>query len=125
MTQANRFSNSAMVAFSPWYVLPRIASVARRAVDDFLERRAVEKAAEIVDEQARDEAVALRVRAADMRQHDDALGSPERVLGGQRLLGEAVEHRARDLLGFRGGDQVVVLDQVAAAEIQQPRAGLH
>src|SRR5258708_8883887 len=102
MTQANRFSNSAMVAFSCLQVASTV-SVARRTVDDFLERRAVQEAAEIVDEQASHEPVALRVRAADMRQHDDALGAPERVIGGPRLLAGDVEHRAGDLLRLPGG----------------------
>src|SRR5436305_569626 len=82
-------------------------SIADAAIDDFLERGAVEEAAEIVDEQAGDEAVALRMRSADMRQHDDALGRPERMLGRQRLLAEHVEQSARDLLALHRGDQVV------------------
>ena len=45
---------------------------------------------------ARDELVALRVQAADMRQHDDALRAPERMLRRQRLLAEHIEHRAGD-----------------------------
>jgi hypothetical protein len=40
----------------------------------FLERLAVEEAAQVFDEQARDEPVALRMRPADVRQHDDSFG---------------------------------------------------
>src|ERR1700704_837324 len=105
MTQANRFSNSAMVVFSPVLSAAFDVSVPRRTVDDFLERRAIEEAAEIVPEQARDDLVALRMRAADMGQHDDTLGAPERMLGGQRLLAEDVEPGAGDLLALHGGDQ--------------------
>ena len=72
----------------------------RGAVHDFLQRIAIEEAAEIVDEQPRDEQVAPRVRAADMRQDDDVLGGPERMIGGQRLLAKYVQHRTGDLPAF-------------------------
>src|SRR5512139_982912 len=65
--------------------LPRRApSIARLAVHHLPQRLAVEEAGEIFSEQARNEPVAVRVGAADVRQHENALGGPERMLGGQR-----------------------------------------
>ena len=57
-------------------------SIAKFPIDDFSQRFAVEEARQVVDKQTRDELVALRVRAAEVRQDDDPLGRPERMLGG-------------------------------------------
>src|SRR4026209_19241 len=72
------------------------ALIPQLPVDDFPERPAVQEARQVVDEEARDELVALRVRAAEMRQHDDSLGRPEWMLGRKRLLAIDVEHGAGD-----------------------------
>src|SRR5262245_45069025 len=85
--------------------------IACLAVHHFLEGLAVKESAQIIDKEARNDFVALRVRAADMGQYDDPLGGPERMVGGQRLLPKHVQHRASDLLCLHRGDQVVVLDQ--------------
>src|SRR5215831_13284365 len=94
------------------WLFPRV-SVSGGAIDHLFQRLAVEEAAQVVDEQPRHEAVALRMRAADMRQHDDAVGGPERMAGGQGLLAEDVEQGAGDPLLPERRDQVVVLDDVA------------
>ena len=47
------------------------------------------------------------------------------MLRWQRLLAEHVQHGAGDLLFSHRGDQVGIPDQVAAAEIQQPRRRFH
>src|SRR4051812_5494348 len=78
---------------------PRLpASVAGLAVHEFPERLAVEEAAEVVGEEARDEQVTPRMRAADMRQDDDSLGAPESMLRGQRFLAKHVEQGAGNRL---------------------------
>ena len=94
-----------------------IASIARRPVHHLLERLAVEEALQVLDEQARHEAVALRVRTADMRQHDDARSLPKRMLRRQRLLAEHVEQGTGDLLLLRGSHEIRVVDDLAAAEV--------
>src|SRR3546814_8298443 len=58
---------------------PDPASVPGRPVHHLLQFLAVEEARQVLDEQPGDDAVALGVRAADMRQHHDALDLPERV----------------------------------------------
>src|SRR5262245_55893527 len=95
-----------------------VPSISGLAVDHFLERLAIQKASQVFREQARDEPIALRMGTADMRKHDDPLRRPERVLCGQRLLPKHVQHRAGDLLCLDRSNQVVVLDEMAAAEIQ-------
>ena len=67
-------------------------SVPRLPIDHFLQRLAFQIAPQVLDEQFRDGLVTLRMRPADMRQHEDALGGPEGVLGGQGLLAEHIEH---------------------------------
>src|SRR6185295_12001518 len=57
-------------------------SISRLAIHHLLQRLAVQETAQILDEQTRDDLVALRVRASNMGQHDDPLGAPERVVGG-------------------------------------------
>ena len=53
------------------------------------------------------------MRAADVRQHDDALGLPERMLRRQRFVAEDVEDGAGDLLVLRRDNQVRIDDRVA------------
>ena len=100
-------------------------SVAGGAVHHLLERLAVKEAPQVLNEQPGHDLVALRMAAADMGQHDDALGGPEGMLGRQRLLAEHVQHGAGDALRLHRGDQVGIGDQVAAAEVQQPGGRLH
>src|SRR6202012_996609 len=103
----------------------RRRSIAGGAVDDLPQRLAVEEAPQVLDEQSGDNAVAVRVRSADMRQHYDALGGPEFVLFRQWLLAGHVEHRAAEELGSHCLNQVTVVDKVAAAKVQQPCRFLH
>src|SRR5262249_48830989 len=74
-------------------------SVAEYAVDLGCQRLPCQEAPRVGDEYLRDTFIARRVQPPDVRQHDDTLGCPERVIGGQGLLAEHVKHRAGD--GFR------------------------
>src|SRR5579859_5440894 len=50
----------------------------------------------------------------DMRRHDDAGMAPERMIGGQRLAAEDIEHGTADLAAVEGGDQILLGEMAAA-----------
>src|SRR5260370_14159547 len=79
---------------TPRKFFPRFprASVPDRAVHGLLQRLAVEEAAEIVDEQPGHEPVALRVRAADVGQHQNPPRRPARILPPPPPLPQASPH---------------------------------
>src|SRR5262245_15327524 len=71
---------SLMTGFMTGFLIA--ALITQLPVDDLPERLAVQVAPQVVDEQARDELVALRMRAAKVRQNDDPVRGPERMRGG-------------------------------------------
>ena len=59
-----------------WLIRPtRRVSIPQLTVNDFPERLAVQVARQVVDEEARHELVALRVRPAQVRQDDDLVAA--------------------------------------------------
>ena len=63
-------------------------------------------------------------RGAEVRRHDDAGQAEERALGG-RLLREDVDGRAAQVTRRERRDQRLLVDDVAAGRVDEPRAGLH
>src|SRR5712692_2959300 len=96
------------IIFSPYGgVLPRLIcvfsllagkcrSIAARRIDPVEKRPARFAPADIVEDD--------RGRGRGVGEGGDARVTPERVIGGQRLVAENVEHRRRDLPGGEGRD---------------------
>src|SRR5437773_11640247 len=61
----------------------------------------------------------------DVWRHDDVVERPQRVDRRQRLDGEDVEHGAADAPGAERVHQGRFVHQRAAADVDEPRAGLH
>src|SRR6266850_6186780 len=87
-------------------------SIAARRIEPIEEGPPLLEAADVVED---DRGGGRRVgEGGDVRGPDDARVMPERVVGGQRLLAEDVEHRRRDLPGGKYGEQIR-FDEMSAA----------
>jgi hypothetical protein len=114
-----------MPSVSPWSAVRALrSSVTADPIDDLQQGLPVQEAPQVLDPQLGDERVALGVQAADVRKDDDPRRRPERMLDGQRLRREDIQHGARDAALAHGGDEVAIDDEVAAAEVQHPRGRL-
>src|SRR5438552_18849382 len=97
------FSTSGGVFLRLIWVLSLIAgkcqSIPARRIDPVEEGPALLEAADVVeDDRGGGRGVG---EGGDVRGHEDPRVVPERVIGGQRLVAEDVEHRARDVPGSK------------------------
>src|SRR3954471_13688995 len=103
--------------------MPRL--ITTLTIDERRERFAFEIAPHVFSEDLRDCCAALRMSSADVRENENAFGLPERMRRGKRLFGKPVEKGASDRLRFNGRYQIVIRDERAAAEVEEPRRRLH
>ena len=67
-------------------------------------------------------ALSLGGRCAEVRREHDARRGAQRMVGGERLLGEDVEQRAAQAIARQLGDEIRLVDDAAASEVRDDRA---
>src|SRR5690606_23509706 len=106
------------------YNLQTPLSIPLFPIDDIPERFAGEVAAEVVGEEVNDVVADVGGGVGVVGDDGNAGCVPEGVVVGQRLFGVRVEECAGELSAAEGVEQWLFLDDLAARDVDQIRAGL-